>query len=68
MFSLSTPLPLSGWLYPLATMRTAGCMKKSAEVMEKMNKLCTAPQLQRSMMVMAREMEKVCEPSCRHAA
>mmetsp|Transcript_48274 Transcript_48274/g.121538 ORF Transcript_48274/g.121538 Transcript_48274/m.121538 type:complete len:214 (-) Transcript_48274:206-847(-) len=42
----------------IATMRTAGCMKQSAEVMEKMNKLCTAPQLQRSMMVMAREMEK----------
>lgn len=42
----------------LATFKLAGAIKKSADVMRMMNNLIKLPQLNQTMMVMAREMEK----------
>jgi charged multivesicular body protein 3 len=42
----------------LATYKLAGAIKKSADVMRMMNNLIKLPQLNQTMMVMAREMEK----------
>jgi len=42
----------------LATIRVAGCMKKSVEVARRMNALIKVPQLHQTMMLMQREMEK----------
>jgi len=41
-----------------ATIRSAGCLQKSAQVMTYMNKLANVGQISRTMMVMQREMEK----------
>ena len=41
-----------------AMVRAAGCMKKSTEVMRRMNKLVKLPELQKTMMEMQREMER----------
>jgi len=42
----------------LSMMKVAGAMQKSAQVMAMMNNLIRLPQLNKVMMVMAREMEK----------
>lgn len=42
----------------LATYKLAGAIKKSADVMRMMNSLIRLPQLNQTMMMMAREMEK----------
>eukprot|EP01125_Pyxidicula_operculata_P005452 TRINITY_DN1934_c0_g5_i2.p1 TRINITY_DN1934_c0_g5~~TRINITY_DN1934_c0_g5_i2.p1 ORF type:complete len:137 (+),score=37.10 TRINITY_DN1934_c0_g5_i2:327-737(+) len=42
----------------LSTYKMAGCIKKSTEIMQIMNRIVSMPELQKTMMMMAREMEK----------
>jgi len=42
----------------LATYKMAGCLKRSADIMELMNHIVRLPELQQTMVAMAREMEK----------
>jgi len=42
----------------LATYKMAGCIKKSGDIMKMMNHIVRLPELQQTMMTMAREMEK----------
>eukprot|EP00009_Paramoeba_aestuarina_P008613 CAMPEP_0201520784 /NCGR_PEP_ID=MMETSP0161_2-20130828/12549_1 /ASSEMBLY_ACC=CAM_ASM_000251 /TAXON_ID=180227 /ORGANISM="Neoparamoeba aestuarina, Strain SoJaBio B1-5/56/2" /LENGTH=208 /DNA_ID=CAMNT_0047919267 /DNA_START=93 /DNA_END=719 /DNA_ORIENTATION=- len=42
----------------IATMRVAGCMQESAEVMKMMNEVVKLPELHQTMMTMGMEMEK----------
>jgi hypothetical protein len=45
-----------------ATIKVAGCMQKSAEVLHNMNNLIKIPELSQACREMAREMEKVRNP------
>ena len=44
----------------LSMMKVAGVLQRSTQVMAMMNNLIRLPQLNKVMMAMAREMEKVC--------
>ena len=42
----------------IATMRVAGCMKQSADIMHRCNELASIPEMNHMMMTLGREMEK----------
>jgi hypothetical protein len=46
-------------LISLATYKMVGAMKRSADIMRNLNNIVRVPELQMTMMTMAKEMEKV---------
>ena len=51
-------------LYTVATLRMAGALEKSSEVMKYMQQLVKVPEIQATMQELSKEMMKVCTVCC----